>query len=100
MQIPVYDNNYEIIAVENFKNNLDIIDAPSYTNEGCSMGLTRISKGEYKGYLALLYENEIHPNSSHGELISDHDAWELCYKRGKISLIEEFDIDWNVGLME
>ena len=38
MQIPIYDNKYEIIAVENFKNNLDISDAPSYTNEGCSMG--------------------------------------------------------------
>ena len=100
MQIPVFDNNYKIIAVENFKNNLDINDAPSYTNEGCSMGLTRITKGEYKGVLALLYENEIHPNSSHGELISDHDAWELCYKRGKISLIEEFDIDWNNGILE
>ena len=100
MQIPIYNSQHEIIHVEKMINNLNIRDAPEYLNEGGNMGLTRIKEGKYNGVLAVLYENEKCPSSSYGELISDHDAWELCYNRGKVSLIEEFDIDWNNGILE
>jgi hypothetical protein len=99
MQIPVYDSQRHIIAVEEFEPNLNIKNVPNYLNEGGNMGLTRIKKGKYRGVLAILYENEIHPSSNFGELISDHDAWELCQSRGKVHLIEQLRIEWNQGII-
>jgi len=99
MQIPVYDNHNKIISVEEFKPNLNI-RGPAYINEGCNMGICRITQGEYKGCLALLYQDMIHPSCNHGELISDNDAWELCKNRGKMHLIQEYNIEWNLGFVE
>lgn len=100
MQIPIYDSKRHIIAVEDFEPNLNIKDVPEYINEGGNMGITRIKKGKYRGVLAILYENEGHPSTNWGKLISDHDAWELCQNRGKISLIEKYNIDWHNGRIE
>lgn len=98
MQIPVYDNKNRIVSVEDFKPNLNI-RGPDYLNEGGNMGLCRVSKGKYKNSLAILYQSEVHPSCNHGELISDHEAWELCYNRGKVHLIDKLHIEYNLGFI-
>lgn len=98
MKIPVYAGN-EIVSVEEFKPNLNIGHSPSYVNEGGNLGLCRVSSGRYEGCLALLYQDDWYPSCNRGKLISDHDAWELCHSRGKVHLIEQLHIDWNVGII-
>lgn len=97
MQIPVYDKKNKIIAVEKFTPNLNI-HGPSYINECCNMGLVRITKGKYKGSLAILYQDYWHPSTNHGTIISDNEAFEICQNRGKIHLIDKLQIQWNIGI--
>jgi len=98
MQIPVYDKTNHIVSVENFKPNLNI-RGPSYVNEGGNMGICRVSRGKYEGCLAVLYQSDVHPSCNHGEIISDNEAFELCQNRGKIHLIDQLRIQWNVGII-
>ncbi len=97
--VPIYNKHHEIIQVVEHSKNLNI-QGPSYINEGGNMGLIRITEGKYKGCLAILYQYPLHPSCNRGELISDHDAWEICQNRGKISLIHSLNIEWNRGIME
>ena len=99
MKIPVIVDN-RIVSVEEFNPNLNLWKKPSYCNEGGNLGLVRVSQGKYKGCLALLYQDEWYPSCNHGELISDHDAWELCQNRGKVHLIEQLGIEWNCGIID
>ena len=99
VEIPVYDKHHNIIAVEQFKPNLNHWKKPSYMNEGGNLGLVRVTSGEHEGCLALLYQDDWYPSVNHGELISDHDAWELCQSRGKVHLIEQLRIEWNRGII-
>ena len=98
MQIPVYRDG-KIIACPNFTPNLDLISAPSYLNESCSMGLVRLSNAKdpmYEGLLAVLYMHEFYPSQNRGELISENDAWVLCQNRGKVELIQQLGITYEV----
>ena len=52
MEIPVYDKKNKIIAVEQFKPNLNHWKKPSYMNEGGNLGLVRVTSGEHEGCLA------------------------------------------------
>lgn len=100
MQIPVYDEHNNIVSVETFHANLNIRNAPAYLNENCNMGLVRISTGKYKGYLAVLYQDNWHPSCNHGTIISDNEGFELCQNRGKVHLIDKLNIEYNVGIVE
>lgn len=98
MQIPVYDKKHRRISVETFKPNLNI-HGPAYLNEGGNMGLCRVSSGKYTGCLAVLYQSDVHPSSSYGEILSDNEGWELCRSRGKVHLIDQLRIEFNVGIL-
>lgn len=99
MQIPVYNKNHVIVSVEEFKPNLNLHQVPSYLNESCNMGLVRISKGPYKNCLAVLYEHPFYPSCNRGEIISDNEAFEICQNRGKVHLIDQYKIQWNLGII-
>lgn len=77
----------KIISVVPFTPNLNI-NGPRYLNEGGDMGLTR----DHNGKLVLMYHYTEHPSSDKGEYISEEEAYEICYNRGKQHLIERLHI--------
>ena len=101
--IPIYTKKHDkiiaVIPLKQFKPNLNIGNTPGYNNESCNMGLIRIPQGKYKGNLAILYENECYPDTNWGEIISDHQAYELCINRGKTNIINKLNIEWNHGII-
>lgn len=92
--IPIMEEG-EIIATIPFNPNLNLKGVPSYLNESCNMGIARINEGEHKNKLVLMYEDEFHPTSNRGHIISENDAYELCVNRGKYSVIKKYSIQPN-----
>lgn len=74
---------------------LDLNNAPSYENEGAHMGIERIEEGRYKGRLAVIYYNEAWTSSSFAEIVSEVEAYDLCFERGKFNVIEKLEINPN-----
>ena len=88
--VAVTNKQGKILEVLPFKANLNL-RGPRYLNEGGDMGLTRNKEGR----LVLMYHYTEFPSRDKGEYISEEEAYEICYNRGKQHLIEQLQIKPN-----
>ncbi|PAV07654.1 hypothetical protein [Methanosphaera cuniculi] len=96
IDIRIFNHNHtEVVAYVPATDNLTCHNEAPCNNEGGNMGLVRIKYGEQKGNLAIIYWNELWESSAFGELITDKDAFDLCFDKNKTHLIEELGINPN-----
>lgn len=71
-KVNVYDD-FQVIAVVEYNNNLDIFDGSQYSSGQCGHheGLTKLKTGEFVLITATDYENQ----QDSACIISDKDAW-------------------------
>ena len=95
-RIPIFDDSLEIVALVDFVDNLTSHNAPAYVNEGCLLGLRRLTEGRYTGRLVLMFYNEIHPSCSHAMFIDEYDAFKICLAHGRTGLAGDLDIKYEL----
>ena len=91
-KIPLYNNRGEILRVVTFEDNLTLPSSPPHVNEGGQIGIKRLNKGEYKDKLVFMYYDPLFPSGSHASFISEEEAYTMCLNRGKLNVVEKYDI--------
>ena len=92
MNIPVFDENDELLSNCQFQDNLTQENVPDYVNLNCRIGLTKYPGRRYHGFYVLMYYDTHYPDRSYGEIISKNEAYLECIKRGHEEVIEELGI--------
>lgn len=88
--VAVTNKQGKILEIVPFTPNLNL-QGPRYLNEGGDMGLARNKEGR----LVLMYHYTEFPSCNKGEYISEEEAYEICYNRGKQHVIEQLQIKPN-----
>ena len=96
MDIRIFNENHSrVIAYVPPCDNLTCHNEAPCNNEGGNIGLQRIKFGQYTGKLCVVYWHEAWLECAFGEIISETDAFELCFERSKTHLIDQLMIDPN-----
>lgn len=88
IKIPLYNGSDEILGTVSFEDNLTLSSMPSYVNEGGRVGIKRLSNSR----LVWMYYDPVFPSASRAEYISEEDAYEECLNRGRLNVVELYNI--------
>ena len=92
MNIPVFDDDNELLCYCQFKDNLTRENVPDYANMNCRIGLTRYPGLRFPRFYVLMYYDKYSPDRSYGEIITENEAYMECIRAGHEEVIEEFGL--------
>lgn len=90
--IPVYDDNNEVLLSVPFRDNLTRRGVPDYVNMNCKQGIRRLDHTYkvWEGWYVLMYYDVLYPSRSYGELLSPDEALEELRRRDRLDLLEHY----------